>query len=76
MQWLGFQCLSFELYKSTGLNSTLIVDCYDSKVISEMKEIQKDNAQKDQCYTIDLIFDSYFNMPIRSPSAYNYFKQF
>lgn len=52
----------------------MIIDQYDLVEDSTIRNVLCDNARKAACYKIDLVFDSYFNMPIRSQLEYNYFE--
>lgn len=52
----------------------VIIDHYDLVEDANIRVVLNDNAKRSACYKIDLLFDSYFNMPIRPQQEYNYFE--
>jgi len=74
--YLKFLGIGSSLAEPTPLSGflSLIVDHYDLTEDASLHSLLADNAKRAACFRIDLLFDSYFNMPIRPQQDYNYFE--
>jgi hypothetical protein len=70
--WLGIPSFPFDARDKT-LRTTVIYDHFDPIDKESLESIISDPIQRAVVYRLNLVFDSYFNMPFLPLLAYKYF---
>lgn len=76
LRWLGVNVINFDI-RDKSIKPSIIIDDFDPLyTVTNINTYITDPIQKAQCYRINLVFDSYFNMPLLPLRAYKYFNDY